>query len=379
MADTYGGKLEFNIAPGKKDLLFAGIDVRTLYRDGVRTRLVKKNLQTGVDLPEPKSFTDKIWQDSRMLTAGFFEENKWYPNALTTITSGVRVDYVRASINDPAEDFASLYELEDSKEINISGNLSASYRLKRGFSMQLALGRGVRSATIDERYINHFAVGKDPYELVGNPDLKPEVNHQLEYALRYQNSHLDVQLSAFYSIFGNLITAAVDSLLPRKYSPWLEPKFAKRFVNVENAYQTGLEISGDYALTRAFKIHGQFAYTYAQNTSWDEPISRIPPMEGGLKLSFEKPKWWVSADARFVAKQTRVAESFGEVETPGFSLFNARFGLKPVKGLILGFTVENILDTEYVEFLNWSFNKLIGEGLVREPGRNISLYGRYKF
>jgi iron complex outermembrane receptor protein len=100
-------------------------------------------------------------------------------------------------------------------------------------------------------------------------------------------------------------------------------------------------------------------------------------MEGGLKISYEKSKWWVAADARFVAKQNRVATSFGEVETPGFNIFNTRMGVKPFKGMILGLTVENILDTEYVEFLNWSFNKLIGEGLVREPGRNISLYFKY--
>jgi len=159
----------------------------------------------------------------------------------------------------------------------------------------------------------------------------------------------------------------------------LEPKFAKRFENVENSFQTGLELSADYSLTRALKIHGQFAYTYAQNTSWDEPISRIPPLEGGVKITYERKRWWATVDGRFVSAQNRVAESFGEVETPGFSLFNARLGVKPVKGMIIGLTVENILDRDYVEFLNWSFNKLIGEGLVREPGRNISIYAKYDF
>lgn len=378
-ANTFGGKLEFNFMPTSKNLLFTGVDLKSLFRDGYRERLVKKNLQTGVDLPEPKLFTDKIWQDSRLTNAGIFLENKWYPNAQWTVSSGVRLDYIMASIHDPAEDFAALYDLKDQSEINISGNVSTSYQLVRGVSMQFALGRGVRSASIDERFINHFTVGKDPYELVGNPDLKPEVNYQAEYALRFQNQKMDLGLSLFFSKFQNLITASLDTSLTRKYSPWLEPKFAKRYVNVEDAFQTGWEVSADYLLTRALKMHGQFAYTFAQNQSWDEPISRIPPMEGSLRLSYDKTIWWLAAEGRFVASQNRVATSFGEVATPGFSLFNFRAGVKPFKGMIVAFTVENIFDTDYVEFLNWSFNKLIADGLVKEPGRNISFYVKYSF
>lgn len=378
-ADTYGAKMELNIVPARKNLLFAGLDYKLLKRDGIRERLVKKNMQTGADLPTPKSFTDKIWQDSEMSNIGVFLENKFYHSSKMTITAGVRGDMVAASINDPEEDFASMYDLEDKMEFNFSANLSAAYYLSNGLSTQIAFGRGVRSATIDERYINHFAVGKDPYELVGNPNLKPEVNNQVEWSLRKQSKLFDIQMNVFYSYLNNLITAALDTTLGRKYSPWLEPKFAKRYDNVENAFQTGMELSIDYSITKHLNIHGQWAYTYAQNLSWDEPISRVPPMEGGVALSYERSKWWTSLNGRFVGPQNRVAESFGEVKTEGFNLFDFRIGVKPVKGMVLGLTVNNILDTDYVEFLNWSFNKLIGDGLVLEPGRNTSLYLRYSF
>ena len=378
-ADTYGAKLELNLAPAARHLTFGGVDHKLLMRDGLRERLVKKNMMTGADLPDPMFFTDKIWQDSRLSTSGIYLEHKYYPNSMLSLTAGFRADYVQSEINDPAEDFAALYTLDDRKEMNFSGNISAAMSLDKDLSMQLALGRGVRSASIDERYINHFAVGKDPYELVGNPDLKPEINHQIEFSLRKQSPKWDVRFNAFYSRFSQLITAALDSTLARKYSPWLEPKFAKRYVNVEEACQTGVELGVDYRFTKHFKVHGQFAYTYAQNLSWDEPISRVPPMEAGLDLRYEMNRWWASVNGRFVAHQNRVAPSFGEVETPGFNLFNARIGIKPIKGLIVGLTVENLLDRDYVEFLNWSFNPLIGEGLVLEPGRNISFYARYSF
>jgi len=378
-ADTYGGKVEINLVPRKKNMLFLGVDYRMILRDGYRDRFVKKNMKTGEDLPQAKLFTDKIWQDSRMSDLGLYAENKIYLNNYLTFGVGIRMDMVSAKIKDPAEDFAELYDLEDQNEINYNANLSMSYSIDNGTSFQFALGRGMRSATIDERYINHFAVGKDPYELVGNPNLKPEVNNQVELSFRKHAKALDFQFNLFYSYLSNLITAAVDTSIGRKYLPWKEPKFAKRFENVEKAYQTGLEIGASYKLTRHLGIEGQFAYTYTQNISWDEPISRVPPMEASLKVSYEREIWWLGFDSRFVAAQNRVAQSFGENETPAFNLLNFRAGVKPFKGLVLGMTVDNILDTDYVEFLNWSFNPLIGEGLVKEPGRNISVYAKYSF
>jgi iron complex outermembrane receptor protein len=245
--------------------------------------------------------------------------------------------------------------------------------------MQLALGRGSRSASIDERYINHFAVGKDPYELVGNPNLKAEINNQIELSVRKQNTYFDVQCNVFFSYFNDLITAKADSTLARKFLPWKEPQIAKRYENVPDAMQTGLEISLDYPVSKYFKLHAQWAYTYAQNLSWEEPLSRIPPMETGLSLHYERKKWWSSLQGRFVAAQRRTAESFGEIETEAFNLFDFRAGLKPFKNMIIGASVQNILNTNYVEFLNWSFNPLLGDGLVLEPGRNISFYVKYNF
>ena len=51
-------------------------------------------------------------------------------------------------------------------------------------TIEFAYGRGVRSANMIERYINHFSVGQDPYEYVGNPFLDAEVNNQFEIGFK---------------------------------------------------------------------------------------------------------------------------------------------------------------------------------------------------
>lgn len=378
-ADTYGGKAELSVIPAKNSLSFIGFDHRSIFRDGVRNRHVKKNMMTGADLPVPMDFVDKIWQKSHLQSTGIFVENRYFPSGQLTFNLGLRADMVTAQINDPAEDFAALYTLEDKSEFNFSGNVSVSYQANRNTVFQFGLGRGVRTASIDERYINHFAVGKDPYELVGNPDLKPEFNYQAELSLQKKWQHFGLEANLFYSLLQNLITAAVDESLPRKYTPWVEPKFAKRFVNVDEAYKTGFELNAFADLTSDLSLFWNYMYTHAQNVTWDEPVSRVPPMETGFMLKYEKPVWWASFQGRYVFEQNRTATSFGEVSSADFLLFHFRAGVKPVKGLFIGLAMENILNEDYVEFLNWSYDVSFGEGLIAEPGRNLSLFLKYSF
>ena len=105
---------------------------------------------------------------------GVFAEGNFKIADNTSLTTGIRADFIATSLNDPAPDFEALYggSIEDETEVNVSANASIKYQ-NNGFQTQLAIGRGIRTASMIERYINHFTVGVDPYEYVGNPNLKP--------------------------------------------------------------------------------------------------------------------------------------------------------------------------------------------------------------
>ena len=91
---------------------------------------------------------------------------------------------------------------EQKREWNVSGNLSGDYRLDEHWSTQLA-PYGTRTASMEERFINHFTPGADAYEYVGNPLLRPEANHQAEWSLSRQSS-ARFKFSAFYSYITGL-------------------------------------------------------------------------------------------------------------------------------------------------------------------------------
>lgn len=131
-AITAGGKLELQLKPSEKLTLFTGIDMLHIARDGLRNRLVKRNMMG--PLPTPIEFTDKVWQDSYINDLGVFLEGKYPISDKTMFTAGLRYDGVTSEISDPEADFAALYpDLDKRIEHNISGTASIKYVLSNHF------------------------------------------------------------------------------------------------------------------------------------------------------------------------------------------------------------------------------------------------------
>jgi iron complex outermembrane receptor protein len=378
-AANYGGKAELILVPNAKIKIFTGLDANFIGRDGDRIRTIK--IMNGNPLPEPKIRVDKIWQDSKVNDVGVFAEAKYLLGNSGVITAGLRTDFVTASINDPEKDFQELYggEIGDQHEANLSGTVSYIYSTDHS-QWQFAYGRGVRTASMPERFINHFNIGSDPYEYVGNPYLDPEKNNQFEVSFRQDYHSMDFGVTVFYSFLKDYITAVVDKDLPRKFMPTVPPVYAKRFINVDNAMQTGYEAFFNYRILDALEFQSDLAYTYGQNKDFDEPLPQIMPFTMHFGLLYDKDTYWFHLKYRIVSKQDRISETFMEKETPGFNTMDLSAGVKPLKGLSIGAAVLNIFDTAYYEHLNFSYkNSNINSGRIYEPGRNFTVYVNYTF
>jgi len=231
-----------------------------------------------------------------------------------------------------------------------------------------------------ERYINHFNIGIDPYEYVGNPNLNPEINNQFEVSFKKSYKKIELGGSVFYSFISNYITAKIDPNIPRKFMPTTPPVVAKRFINVNNAYLTGFEFNFDYALNKVLKFKSETSYTFAQNKDFNEPLAQIMPLKTRLNLAYQKKNYWFNIESQVVASQNRISKTFLEQATPGYILFNLRTGIKLKKKFQIGAAVLNILDKAYVSHLNYSFkNADLLAGRILEPGRNFTVYLNYKF
>ncbi len=376
---TWGGKAELVLHPNDRSSLFVGLDANMIAREGDRIRKIK--IMNGNMLPEPVVRVDKIWQDTQLNDIGIFAEGKLRVSDLSTLTAGIRSDFIHTDILDPAQDFLDLYGgvIDAQNEVNISGNISYLFSLDKT-RFQVAFGHGLRTASIVERYINHFNINSDPYEYVGNPFLSPEANNQLEISVNQQFNKIDIGASLFYSFLSDYITAVVDESLPRKFMPMLEPKFAKRFINVEDAMQTGFEFYLNYHFTPELSFLSDLSYTYGQNRELDEPLPQILPLTAHLSLNYDKEKYWFNVKTRMVAEQDRIALSFRETVTPGYATLDLSAGFRPFDKFSVGGSVLNIFDTAFYEHLNFSYNNSdLSEGRIYEPGRNFTIYINYTF
>ena len=384
-ATTVGGKLELNWKPVEKLNMFSGLDAMHIARDGNRTRLVK--IMNGNPLPMPMEFNDKVWQDSYITDLGVFTEAKYNPNPKTIFTAGIRYDNVTSDIQDPEDDFAAMYDLEKRTEHNVSGTLSVKNLVSENFTLEVAYGRGVRSANMIERFINHFTVGQDPYEYIGNPNLKAEVNNQFEIGFKgYQPltngfNSFKYETSFYYSFFENYIVGVVDETLTRKFNPMAEPRHPKVFRNLDEAYKTGFEVMAQFDFLDNYYFKTEFSYVYTKNKDLAESLPLTPPFTTRLSVGIDKTKFWANIQYNVVSKQDNISRSFGETETDGYQTLDIRLGLKPIKNITLGIAVMNAFDEAYNNHLNFSFTNQAGFGRtpITEPGRNFSAFLQYKF
>ena len=380
---SLGGRLELGLKAGDKILQFVGLDYAYTNKDGSRKRLVKINGCTGDTLTAPKEFTDKGWQNSKINDIGFFFENKYQVNSNLLWVAGLRLDFVNYAIDDPAPDFAELYnnDIQPDPDFNFSINASLTWQFSPSFYIQWAAGRGVHSADLGEKFINHFSIGADAYEYVGNPHLKPEVNYQTDLIISKQWNVVHIYADVFYSYLNNFITAYVDTSLQKNFMPCKPPAHAKRFTNIDKGRMIGFEAGVDIFFAKYFKYGLSGGYTNAQNISWDEPLPEIPPFTINTALGFNSKKVNAEIRARYAAAQNRVSASFSETTSPAFVVADIAIAYSPFKFMEIKASVTNLFNANYFEHLSRAYKNMGPDtgSEYFEPGRSFNFGVKFKF
>ena len=380
-SNSYGGRFEIELQPNEKSNVFYGLDLDNIYREGKKSVTANINPNTGEPFAIPTTTIAEVWQDATTTDFGAFTEINYLINSNLAITAGARMDYVTAKIESPDPGFLAIYgTVSDKTDVTFAGHAGLKFN-KKGWNSQLSFGRGVRTASMLERYIYRFEIGSDSRQYIGNPDLKPEVNYQTEWSISKKMKQFTIGTSAFFSYMDNYITGVLrPSLTGGTSCGGAAPMAPKQFLNV-NAYQYGFEAFVNWKIIENLSFNTNISYTKARNLSLKEPLAQVFPMAIRNELKFEKTKYWLSLRTEIVADQNDFAPSFAETATPGYEVFDFRIGYKPLKNVTLGGTILNIFDEGYYSHLNFSFkNADFNNGYrIHEPGRNFSFFAKYNF
>jgi len=356
---NYGGRTE-GIWNFDKSNLFAGADFRREGAEGTRIREFLMGPNAG------STFEDNAWQDGFIAKSSVFSEYHFNLDK-TQFVFSTRLELNTADINNAEDVFVQANGDTRISQFNPSFSLGASTPTGKNTTVGIWLGRAQRSAGLTERFINFFPVGQDPFELLGNPQLDPEVNNQLDVTFQWKNKQTNINVDVFAGYLQDFISSFIDpDLSPRlPMSPGV-----RRFVNIDDAFKTGFELSWNQELISGLHHQMGIAYTYAQDLERDEPLPEIAPLDFryGLIGSYLNNTLRPELTFRHVLQQSRISNEFGETETPAFSLLDISLSYQIGKNAQLTAGVNNIFDENYYEHLNRSVRG--NNTPIFAPGRN---------
>lgn len=356
---NYGARSEAKLL-FDNSFLFAGADFRIEQADGTRSR----HFLTGPNMG--KTAYDNIWQDSEIQKYAAFGEYHFDLSQFFIVASA-RLELNNAGINNIAPEFETANASTSISQFNPSFSIGATHDLSKRFRLGLWLGRAQRSGSLTERFINFLPVEQDPYERVGNVDLKPEANNQADLSLTYTHAKTVVGINIFGSLITQYITAEIN--------PDLKPKMmnvsgVKQFVNLNEALLTGFEFSWQQQWPLQIYSKVSAAYTYGENRGDNTPLPEIPPLDMRVVLGgkYLKNKIHPQILFRQVLAQDRIAETYGETKSSSFTLLAAKVGYQITPFLTLNAGVDNILDVAYYEHLSRPVQNTTSP--IYAPGRN---------
>lgn len=365
---NYGGRTESNWSFGQSKL-YAGIDLRMEGAKGTREREFLMGPNAG------KIMFDNVWQEGQINKTGLFGELHLPFNQLHLVLAS-RMELNSASINDPDQLFGQVYNNTEVQQINPSISAGLVKPIGKTFNMGIWLGHVNRSGSLTERFINYFPVGLDPYELIGNPQIKAEKNNQIDLTLAWKQERSSLNIDVFASWLTDYITSEIDTTLKPRLpaSPGV-----RRFTNIDNAFKTGFEFRWSYQLPMGLQNQLSLAYTWAQNIDKDQPLPEIAPLDIRYALfgNYLGGKLKPNLLIRYAAEQTRVSVEYGEASTPSFFLLDLGLSYAITSKLTSNFAVNNLLNENYYEHLS---RFVAGSATpIYAPGRNISVKVSYTF
>lgn len=318
----------------------------------------------------------KLWQDARITNTGLFAGTEQFWGSWT-FTAGLRLDHNTADASDPAPRFQD--EDLSSEYLNISFSTGISNSIGRNTTISLFAGRGLRSPDVTERFINFLSIGRNAFEFAGNPNLKPEINNQVDALLETIINPVNISFNVFAAYTANYISAVIN---PDINPVGMNAPGVREFINAGNALFTGFELSATTPVAGILNFNASGSYTYGRYTDTGEPVAEIAPFEASVMINgvfFNALTPMIAV--RKVFPQGRYDQAFGESRTTGFWLTNVEVGYDVGYGITLNTGVRNLFNQDYMEHLNRNFNPQFNSEREKlmEPGRRFFAEFTYRF
>jgi len=236
--------------------------------------------------------------------------------------------------------------------------LGTSYAISEQLSLFGNINSAFRAPNIDD--MGTLGIIDFRYEQPAY-DLKPERSINKEMGVRWKQRNFQVSVAAFHLTLKDLIGRIKTSAIINNY-----PVYIKK--NIEEAFIRGAEFEITSSPFPFLLVQANLSYLFGHNLTRNEPLRRIPPINGQLSITYSRRKWQAGIINDYATSQQRLAQGdkddnripFGG--TPGYTIYHL-FVAKEIGKLQYRFRLNNLINTDY---------RTHGSG-INSMGRSLSI------
>lgn len=222
-------------------------------------------------------------------------------------------------------------------------NTALMYNINRKHHVYGTFSSGFRAPNIDD--LGTLGIVDFRYE-VPTSDLSPEKSQNYELGYKLNRQKISGTVAIYRMNLSDLITRIKED------GQFIDGYQVYKKENTEEAYIQGFEAAFNWKALDQLEINSGISYTYGQNITKNEPLRRIPPLNGRLACAYRFRQLFASTEFLFASKQDRLAS--GDVSdnripqggTPGWQVINLFAGYQ-IASVKLNAGIQNVFNEDY--------------------------------
>ncbi|RIJ50838.1 TonB-dependent receptor [Maribellus luteus] len=305
------------------------------YADKVESGKTTTDLATGSQTPSRGLYPD----GSGMQNFGLFSQHSIkHKNLQLNFGGRFNTFQIRSSDNEFGE-----IKL---KPNSLVGNISLQYFSSPTQQFIVSAHSAFRAPNIND--ISTF--GSFDYGIeIPSSDLSPEKTFTVEGGYKKSAEQFSMAFTAFNTRLKDQIVRVESTY---KGEEFIDGERVYKKANVAKSNIVGLEFESGFQLNRRLAIINNLTWLYGKDLENDEPMRRIPPLNGKLALQYSQAGIFGETELLFASPQDRL--SSGDIDdhripeggTPGWSILNFKTGYTWDK-ISVNVGLQNILNKAY--------------------------------
>ncbi len=345
----FGGNLDFSKELDTEALIRYGLQIQRRQWDANNVIGTLRNDML------PDTITDQIgaW--------GVYERR----SGSWAFETGFRLDLAGTEARDSIAFLQSLRQTDTNEQEDV---LPSAYGLvSRDLTDDLngffGLGLASRLPDPQERYMNLKRPMMNP-GWVGNPDLDPVQNLELQGGLNWHHGPLEARLEAFHAwLFNYVYLAELNSGMAR----------ATTYENID-ARLYGVSFDAGWDVDEHFRIEGGLAWQEGIKESrpasaTNDVLGEIPPLRARLAGLVNYSAWSAKAEGQFQDDLDRIDPDLNERPIDGWVVLNLSTAYQINENFSLSVGVDNVFDETYAVANAFVRDPFRSGVIVNEPGR----------